>query len=142
MKHVILIFLIIYSTIGLTQYEQYNKSTSVKDDIEFLNEKSFKHKVDNNREITVVEFYAEWNAYNQCNYLKKLTDCKVYRVNIEAHPRLATKYEVKVVPTIIIFDGGTIKAKYEANLLFQASGKFSYEGVQENIEKIILEKFQ
>ena len=54
---------------------------------------------------------------------------------------MAKKYGVKVVPTLIIFDGGEIVEKYEANLMFQQEGKFSYEGVQENIEKILLEKF-
>ena len=125
---------------SLTIFAQYGDGTD--DGIEFLNEKTFKHKVDNSREITVVEFYAEWNAYNQCNYLKKLKDCDVYRVNIDEQPGLAKTYGVKVVPTLIIFDGGEVKAKYEANLMFQAEGKFSYEGVQEKLEAIILEKFQ
>lgn len=124
---------------SLTSFAQYGDGTD--DGIEFLTERTFKHKVDNSREITVVEFYAEWNAYNQCNYLKKLKDCDVYRVNIDEQPGLAKKYGVKVVPTLIIFDGGEIVEKYEANLMFQQEGKFSYEGVQENIEKILLEKF-
>ena len=142
MKQIILTFLIIYSMMGYCQYEQYNKAVSTNDGIEFLDERSFKHKVKNNRTLTVVEFYAEWNAYNQCNYLKKLKDCKVYRVNIDAHPNIAKLYEVKVVPTLIIFDGGEVKARYEADLMFQATGKFSYEGVKEKLEKIILEKFE
>ena len=126
------------ATIANAQY-----STSSKGDgIEFLSERTFKNKVDNSRDITVVEFYAEWNAYNQCNYLKKLKDCNVYRVNIDEQPLIARKYEVKVVPTLIIFNGGKLVEKYEANLMFQAEGKFSYEGVQKKIEKIILEKFQ
>ena len=125
---------------SLTSFAQYGDGTD--DGIEFLTERTFKHKVDNSREITVVEFYAEWNAYNQCNYLKKLKDCDVYRVNIDEQSGLAKKYDVKVVPTLIIFDGGEIVKKYEANLMFQAEGKFSYEGVQKKIEKIILEKFQ
>ena len=125
---------------SLTSFSQYGDG--VDDGIEFLNEKTFKHKVDNSREITVVEFYAEWNAYNQCGYLKELKDCDVYRVNIDEQPGLAKTYGVKVVPTLIIFDGGEVKAKYEANLMFQAEGKFSYEGVQEKLEAIILEKFQ
>ena len=141
MKQVILIFLIICSISLYGQYEQEHKDHGPNDGIEFLNERSFKHKVDNDRDITVVEFYAEWNAYNQCNYLKKLKDCKVYRVNIDAHPSLAKKYNVQVVPTIIIFDGGKLKATYEANLMFQQEGKFSYEGVQENIKQIMMEKF-
>ena len=124
---------------SLTSFAQYGDGTD--DGIEFLTERTFKHKVDNSREITVVEFYAEWNAYNQCDYLKKLKDCDVYRVNIDEQPGLAKKYGVKVVPTLIIFDGGEIVEKYEANLMFQQEGKFSYEGVQENIEKILLEKF-
>ena len=125
---------------SLTSFAQYGDGTG--DGIEFLTERTFKHKVDNSREITVVEFYAEWNAYNQCNYLKKLKDCDVYRVNIDEQPGLAKIYGVKVVPTLIIFDGGEMVKKYEANLMFQAEGKFSYEGVQKKIEKIILEKFQ
>ena len=125
---------------SLTSFAQYGDGTD--DGIEFLTERTFKHKVDNSREITVVEFYAEWNAYNQCNYLKKLKDCDVYRVNIDEQPGLAKIYGVKVIPTLIIFDGGEMVKKYEANLMFQAEGKFSYEGVQKKIEKIILEKFQ
>ena len=125
---------------SLTSFAQYGDGTD--GGIEFLTERTFKHKVDNSREITVVEFYAEWNAYNQCDYLKKLKDCDVYRVNIDEQSGLAKKYDVKVVPTLIIFDGGEIVKKYEANLMFQAEGKFSYEGVQKKIEKIILEKFQ
>ena len=125
---------------SLTSFAQYSDGGG--DGITFLTERTFKHKVDNSREITVVEFYAEWNAYNQCDYLKKLKDCDVYRVNIDEQSGLAKKYDVKVVPTLIIFDGGEIVKKYEANLMFQAEGKFSYEGVQKKIEKIILEKFQ
>ena len=125
---------------SLTSFAQYSDGGG--DGITFLTERTFKYKVDNSREITVVEFYAEWNAYNQCDYLKKLKDCDVYRVNIDEQSGLAKKYDVKVVPTLIIFDGGEIVKKYEANLMFQAEGKFSYEGVQKKIEKIILEKFQ
>ena len=126
------------STIAFAQYSD----GKTDDGIEFLTERTFKHKVDNSREITVVEFYAEWNAYNQCDYLKKLEDCNVYRVNIDDQPVIAKKYAVKVVPTLIIFNGGKLVKKYEANLMFQAEGKFSYDGVQKKIEKIILEKFQ
>ena len=125
---------------SLTSFAQYSDGGG--DGITFLTERTFKHKVDNSREITVVEFYAEWNAYNQCNYLKKLNDCDFYIVNIDQQSGLSKKYDVKVVPTLIIFDGGEIVKKYEANLMFQAEGKFSYEGVQKKIEKIILEKFQ
>ena len=124
---------------SLTSFAQYSDGGG--DGITFLTERTFKHKVDNSREITVVEFYAEWNAYNQCDYLKKLKDCDVYRVNIDEQSGLAKKYDVKVVPTLIIFDGGEIVKKYEANLMFQAEGKFSYEGVQKKIERIILEKY-
>ena len=80
---------------SLTSFAQYGDGTD--DGITFLTERTFKHKVDNSREITVVEFYAEWNAYNQCNYLKKLKDCDVYRVNIDEQPGLAKKYGVKVL---------------------------------------------
>tara|TARA_R110000824_G_scaffold62745_1_gene165881 strand:+ start:64 stop:471 length:408 start_codon:yes stop_codon:yes gene_type:complete len=124
--------------IGIIGYPQYKEGNG----IDFLNEKTFNHKVNNNRTLTVVEFYAEWNAYNQCNYLKRLKDCKVYRVNIDDEINLKREFDVKVVPTLIIFDGGKVKAKYEANLMFQATGKFSYEGVQEKIDEIILNKFK
>ena len=124
--------------IGILGYSQYEEGNG----IDFLNEKTFNHKVNNNRTLTVVEFYAEWNVHNQCNYLKKLKDCKVYRVDIDEQLKLKHKFDVKVVPTLIIFDGGKIKAKYEANLMFQATGKFSYEGVQEKIDEIILDKFK
>ena len=111
-------------------------------DIKFLSDRSFNSKIKAPRVVTVVEFWAEWNAYNQCNYLKKLKECKVYRVNIDDSPALVKRYNVKVVPTVIVFESGKVIEKYEANLMFQAAGKFSYDGIQHAVDSLILKRFE
>ena len=52
MRNLILVILFMFS---LTSFAQYGDGTD--DGITFLTERTFKQKVDNSREITVVEFY-------------------------------------------------------------------------------------
>ena len=54
-------------------------------------------------QITVTQFNADWNDANKVEWIDKLTDCDITKVDIVEEPKLQTKHEIVVVPTIIIF---------------------------------------
>ena len=56
--------------------------------------------------LTVVHFNAGWNSANNVKWFGGLSDAKVKRCDIVTDAAAATKYEIVVVPTIIIFNGG------------------------------------
>ena len=39
-------------------------------------------KKETSRGIVVVEFWASWNSINECQWLSKLNECEVYRIDI------------------------------------------------------------
>ena len=101
---------------------------------EVLND-NFKKKV--NDGLTVVEFRADWNAKNQCNWIVELNDCNIYIAKLQS-PH-AKKLKVTVLPTIIIFDDGVEVSRFEGNLMFQL--EITKDEMQEEIDDIILNKF-
>jgi thiol-disulfide isomerase/thioredoxin len=114
----------------------------VSDDIKFLNKDQFYKQISRNK-ITVVEFYTHWNSHNAINDIKSLKNCDVYRVNIEEEIELKVDYKINVVPTVIIFENGKEKERYEANVMFQMCPKmFSCSKIQDKVGDIILEKFR
>lgn len=90
--------------------------------------------------ITVVEFWAEWNSSNEVSFLNKLKDCKKYRLCIVSNSEAASNYKIFAIPTVIIFDNGEEVSRYNPNILMQLTA--TREEVQENIDEIILKKFQ
>ena len=105
--------------------------------VDFISKEDFKKK---NTGITVVEFWANWNKGNQYQDLAELKDCKAYRVCIESNMELATKYKIISVPTIIVFNNGEERYRYEANVSFQLQTKPA--NIQEKIEEILMERFR
>ena len=88
-------------------------------------------------DICVVEFNAGWNESNSVDYLNKLTDCGVKRINIDKGD-WAIKYSIVVVPTIIVFNGKEIE-RFQADLSF--SMKATREDVQDVVNEILMEDF-
>ena len=61
-------------------------------------------------QITAIHFNAAWNEPNKAEWVGELTDCEITYVDITASPKLQQKYNVVVVPTIIVLkDGEEIK---------------------------------
>tara|TARA_R100000781_G_C4018205_1_gene106113 strand:+ start:152 stop:544 length:393 start_codon:yes stop_codon:yes gene_type:complete len=104
---------------------------------EFINDKNFDEKVA--KDIVAVEFWVEWNSSNEFIDLSNLKDCFKYRVDIEKHPDLQSKYEVTCIPTVIIFESGEEKERFKANIMFELEA--DKKEVQTSINNIMLAKF-
>ena len=92
------------------------------------------------KDIVAVEFWADWNAANQFNDLEKLKECEKYRLDIMANADTQAKYDVSAIPTIIIFDNGVEKVRFNPNIMFQLDA--DKKTVQNSVDTIVLSKFQ
>ena len=92
------------------------------------------------KDVVAVEFWADWNAANQFNDLAKLKECNVYRVDIMANADTQAKYDVSAIPTVIIFDNGIEKVRFNPNIMFQLDA--DKKTVQNSVDTIVLSKFQ
>jgi len=92
------------------------------------------------KDVVAVEFWANWNAANQFNDLAKLKECNVYRVDIMANADTQAKYDVSAIPTVIIFDNGIEKVRFNPNIMFQLDA--DKKTVQNSVDTIVLSKFQ
>ena len=88
-------------------------------------------------DICVVEFNAGWNESNSVDYLDKLTDCGIKRINIDKGD-WQKEYNIVVVPTIIVFNGKEVK-RFQADLTFAM--KATKEDIQDIIDEILMEDF-
>ena len=88
-------------------------------------------------DVCVVEFNAGWNKANSVDWLSKLNDCGVKRINIDEGD-WQKKYNIVVVPTTIIFNGEEVK-RYQADLSFTMSA--TRKEVQEEVDELIMSDF-
>tara|TARA_Y100000356_G_scaffold115038_1_gene103898 strand:- start:200 stop:523 length:324 start_codon:yes stop_codon:yes gene_type:complete len=72
-----------------------------------------------NAQIVITEFNAEWNAANKVEWIDKLSDCDITKVDITKEAELQKKHKVVIVPTIIIFKDGEEIKRYQADLSFK-----------------------
>ncbi len=91
------------------------------------------------RGIIVVEFWASWNDANSPEWITKLKECEVYRVDIGTHMDLQTEFEITSIPTIIIFNNGNVEETFNANIMFQLEAE--KKDVQSKVDEIILNNF-
>ena len=105
---------------------------------EFITSNNFNDKIA--KDITVVEFWAGWNESNQFNELNKLKDCNTYRIDIMSYMDVQTDYSVTAIPTIIIFDNGIEKTRFNPNIMFQLEADKKI--VQHSVDTLTLNKFQ
>ena len=88
-------------------------------------------------DVCVVEFNAGWNESNSVDYLEKLTECGVRRINIDKGD-WQKEYSIVVVPTIIVFNGKEVE-RLQADLSFKITAKL--EDIQDIIDEILMEDF-
>ena len=104
----------------------------------FINTNNFKDKIA--KDVVAVEFWAEWNQMNQFNELNKLKGCNVYRIDIMSYMDVQMNYNVTAIPTVIIFDNGIEKERFNANVMFKLEA--DKKTVQHSVDTITLNKFQ
>ena len=85
-------------------------------------------------QVTVAQYNAGWNDANGVEWLDKLSDCNIVKVDIVKQPKLQKKHKIVVVPTIIIFkDGEEVKR-------FQADISFSMKATRKELQEVINEQ--
>ena len=92
------------------------------------------------KDISVVEFWADWNKQNQFSDIVKIKEAVKYRVDIMNDAGLQAEYNITAIPTIIIFDNGVEKERFNANIMFQLEA--DKKVIQNSVDTIILNKFQ
>ena len=92
------------------------------------------------KDIVAIEFWADWNAANQFNDLVKLKECEKYRLDIMANSDTQAEYNITGIPTVIIFDNGVEKERFNPNIMFQLEA--DKKTVQHSVDTIKLNKFQ
>ena len=92
------------------------------------------------KDISVVEFWADWNKQNQFAELIKLKETEKYRVDIMSDAGLQAEYNITAIPTVIIFDNGVEKARFNPNVMFKLDA--DKKTLQHSIDTITLNKFQ
>ena len=90
-------------------------------------------------QVEVIHFNAGWNSSNDVKWVDELNDCEIKYIDIAENTKAQNKYEITVVPTIIILDDGEEDERYEADISF--SMKATKEDVQEYIDELIINKF-
>lgn len=65
---------------------------------------------------SVIEFNAGFNKQNGYKDLPRISGAKVYRIDIQSKPGIKEKYKIKSVPTIIYFNDGQERYRWEAGL--------------------------
>ena len=90
-------------------------------------------------QVVVTHFNAAWNDPNKVKYIGKLTDCDIVYVDIAAAPKLQTKHEIVVVPTVVIFKDGEEMKRYQADISF--SMKATRKEMQDFIDELLMSDF-
>ena len=82
--------------------------------MKYINKENFENEVLNSEKLTVVDFFATWCGPCQmlAPVLEKISnensDLNIVKVDIDESVELAIKYQVEVVPTLVIFKGGNV----------------------------------
>ena len=90
-------------------------------------------------QVVVTHFNAAWNDPNKVSYIGKLTDCDIVYVDIAKSPKLQTKHEIVVVPTVVIFKDGEEMKRYQADISF--SMKATRKEMQNFIDELLMSDF-
>lgn len=89
--------------------------------------------------LVVVEFNASFNKANAVEWLPKLTDCEIQRVDIAADARWASEYKIVVVPTLLVLNNNEEAKRFQANIMMTMEA--TRKELQEAIDEIIMEAF-
>ena len=90
-------------------------------------------------DLTIVHFNAGWNSANDVEWIGELENAKIKSCDIATDTKAQSKYEIVVVPTIIIFNEGEEVKRYQEDISFTM--KATLEEVQEKLNEIYGDDF-
>ena len=103
---------------------------------DFLHEDDYEKKT--KQGIVLVEFWASFNSANEVN-LKKIYDCKKYRVDMSQDPTLMAKHNIMAVPTVIIYHNGKEIKRFLPSLMMKLDAEI--KDIQKVIDELVGDKF-
>ena len=89
--------------------------------------------------VQVVHFNAGWNSAADVKCIGDLENCKVRKCDIATDTKAQSKWEIVVVPTIIVFKDGEEVKRFQADISF--SMKATLEDVQEVVDDSNMDSF-
>ena len=89
--------------------------------------------------VQVVHFNAGWNSAADVKWVSDLENCKIKKCDIATDTKAKDKYEIVVVPTIIVFKDGEEVKRFQADISF--SMKATIEDVQEVVDDSNMDSF-
>jgi hypothetical protein len=89
--------------------------------------------------VQVVHFNAGWNSAADVKWIGDLENCKVKKCDIATDTKAQDKWEIVVVPTIIVFKDGEEVKRFQADISF--SMKATLEDVQEVVDDSNMDSF-
>ena len=92
----------------------------------------------------VVQVNADWNISASIN-ISQLKNCYIVEASIdnkEYGAILAKEWNIRSVPTIIIFEHGKELQRFEAGLSFQLDEEMVLLRIKKEIDEIMLRRFQ
>ena len=89
-------------------------------------------------QVTAIHFNDGFNSANDVSWFEKLGDCDREVMSIDGNNN-QSKYQIAVVPTIIIFDDGEEVKRFQADLSFKMVA--TRKEVQDYIDELIISKF-
>ena len=88
--------------------------------------------------IVLVEFCSSFNSVNEVN-LKKIYDCKKFRVDMSQDPSLMVKHNVMAVPTVVIYHNGKEIKRFLPGLMLKLD--VDIKEIQAVIDELVGDKF-
>ena len=89
-------------------------------------------------QITAIHVNAEWNKTNSVDWFSELKECKKKNLLIEEEG-VQKKYNIAVVPTILLFKDGEEVKRFQADISFKMAA--TRKEIQEYIDDLIMSDF-
>ena len=85
--------------------------------------------------ISIVEFWADWNKKNECNWIAGILNAQSYRIDLDS--QAALDHDITVLPTVIVFNNGQEIKRFEGNISFKLCPKRTPKKIQKEIDKLV-----